>query len=377
MLEVLKRAGMVPRACAWELTLGCNLRCRHCGSAAGPRRADELTLEECLRVADELGALGCQRATLTGGEPTLYPDWDVVGKRLAQHIPEVSLISNGWVWTARHAQQAKAAGLRGVAFSLDGLEKEHDCFRAEGSFRRVVDAVGHTLAAGLPVGINTTIHRLNSRQLPQLRQFLIDLGVRHWQLQFAIATGTMAENRDLVAPPEERLWLIPQIAELCRARDSRIAIYASDHVGYFGMPERDLRTGDTSMPFWLGCRAGCHVLGIESNGNVKGCLSLPSQVQGESRFVEGNLRQSSLRDIWNRKGGFAYNREFRVEQLGGFCAVCRFRDICRGGCTWTMYAESPTLATGNPHCFYHQAVKHGRHDLLDEEPTAEEKAYFG
>ncbi|MGA9657100.1 MAG: radical SAM protein, partial [Polyangia bacterium] len=60
---------MVPRACAWELTLGCNLRCRHCGSAAGPRRADELTLEECLRVADELGALGCQRATLTGGEP--------------------------------------------------------------------------------------------------------------------------------------------------------------------------------------------------------------------------------------------------------------------------------------------------------------------
>jgi len=49
------------------------------------------------------------------------------------------LISNGWAWTARHAQQAAQAGLRGVAFSLDGLEKEHDCFRAEGSFRRVVE----------------------------------------------------------------------------------------------------------------------------------------------------------------------------------------------------------------------------------------------
>jgi hypothetical protein len=41
-----------------------------------------------------------------------------------------------------------------------------------------------------------------------------------------------------------------------------------------------------------------------------------------------------------------------------------------------MYAESPTLAAGNPHCFYHQAVKHGRDDLLDEAPTAQEKDYF-
>ena len=33
-----------------------------------------------------------------------------------------------------------------------------------------------------------------------------------------------------------------------------------------------------------------HVLGIESNGNVKGCLSLPSQRHGHQGYVEGNVR---------------------------------------------------------------------------------------
>jgi sulfatase maturation enzyme AslB (radical SAM superfamily) len=70
---------------------------------------------------------------------------------------------------------------------------------------------------------------------------------------------------------------------------------------------------------------------------------------------------------------FSYNREFDEGNLGGFCRVCRYRDFCRGGCTWTQYVQR---GTGNPYCFYHQAVRQGRTDLLDEEPTDAEVAYF-
>ena len=62
MLDILKQVGFHPRACVWELTLACNLRCKHCGSFAGSRREREFDLEESLRVADELAALGCRRA---------------------------------------------------------------------------------------------------------------------------------------------------------------------------------------------------------------------------------------------------------------------------------------------------------------------------
>jgi len=75
VIEILQRVGFFPRACVWELTLACNLRCKHCGSIAGSKRPDELSLDECMRVAGELVELGCRRITLSGGEPTMYPGW--------------------------------------------------------------------------------------------------------------------------------------------------------------------------------------------------------------------------------------------------------------------------------------------------------------
>jgi radical SAM protein with 4Fe4S-binding SPASM domain len=96
-------------------------------------------------------------------------------------------------------------------------------------------------------------------------------------------------------------------------------------------------------------------------------------MHGEARFVEGNVRQKSLREIWNRADGFAYNRSFKEENLGGFCRVCRYRDVCRGGCSWAKYAQG---GTGNENCFYHQVVKHRRFELLAEVPTDDEIRYF-
>ena len=372
MIGVLEQVGFFPHICVWELTLACNLRCKHCGSSAGKRRPDELSLDECLRVAEELVAMGCARITLIGGELTLYPHWHHVGRRLVELGAEVNMISNGMDWSPSHVEQAKAAGFSLVSFSVDGFEREHDEMRSKGSFGQVVRAIDLTVAAGVRTSVNTTVNGLNRRLLPQLRSFFMDHGVSTWQVQLATPTGNMGEHRDLLLPPEDLLWLVPQIAEMCQIPCPEFEICAAHNIGYFGKPESVLRGADVVLPFWLGCRAGCQVIGIESGGDVKGCLSLPSSVHGELRFVEGNVRENSLRDIWNRPGAFAYNRLFELEQLGGFCRVCRFRDVCRGGCSWDVYARGQG---GNENCFYYQAVKHGRFDLLGEDPTAEETAY--
>ena len=373
MIEVLQQVGFFPHTCVWELTLACNMRCKHCGSVAGKRRADELSLDECLRVAGELVALGCQRITLIGGEPILFPGWHEVGRRLVELGAQVNMISNGLTWSPKHLDQAKEAGLCAVGFSLDGFEKEHDTFRTPGSFERVVRAIDMCVAAGMRTAVNTTINRLNQGSLKEMRTFLMEHGVFAWQPQLATAAGNMGEHRDLVLRPEDLLWLVPQIAELCRIDCPEFEMCVGHNIGYFGTPESALRAGDIALPFWLGCRAGCQVIGIESGGDVKGCLSLPSSVHGEHRFVEGNVREKSLRDIWNRRDAFAYNRLYKEAQLCGFCRVCRFRDVCRGGCSWATYAQG---GGGNEQCFYYQAVKHRRIDLLAEEPTAEEAGYF-
>jgi radical SAM protein with 4Fe4S-binding SPASM domain len=91
---------------------------------------------------------------------------------------------------------------------------------------------------------------------------------------------------------------------------------------------------------------------------VKGCLSLPSAMNRESRFIEGNIRQRPLREIWESPDAFAYNRRFKVSQLKGFCRTCEYAEICRGGCSWTAFSHTGDR-NDNPYCYYRQAVERG------------------
>jgi radical SAM protein with 4Fe4S-binding SPASM domain len=187
----------------------------------------------------------------------------------------------------------------------------------------------------------------------------------------------MGLHRDLVIDPADLTWLVPELAEICRRNTRKFFAVAADDIGYYGMAEQGLRDDGGELPFWIGCRAGCQVVGIESSGNVKGCLSLPSSMHGEGRFLEGNLREKSLAEIWNAPGSFAYNRQHTEETLTGFCRVCRYREFCRGGCTWTVYCHAQNGGEGNPFCFYFQSLKQGRFDLLTEAPTRPELDFFG
>lgn len=357
MIEYLKRLGYFPRNVVWELTLACNLRCRHCGSRAGKAREDELSYDELCRVADDLVTLGSERVTLSGGEPTLHPHWHELGKRLTSQGVRVNIISNGRTWDAEHCRLAKEAGLESAAFSLDGLEEVHDRIRKPGSFGEVLRAFDACAEAGLATAAVSHINRLNLDTLEQMRDLLSEHRVASWQLQLGNPAGNMSDNRDLVIVPEDLLRIVPEVARL-RAMDKRPRIYAADNVGYFGEHEKAIRDRGARIFFWVGCRAGCQVLGIESNGNIKGCLSLPSAVNNVFDFIEGNIRERSLAEIWCDDDSFAYNRKFTVDQLTGFCRTCRYADICRGGCAWTAHSHTGHRFD-NPYCYYRVAVEAG------------------
>jgi radical SAM protein with 4Fe4S-binding SPASM domain len=352
MLKLLEKLGYAPRVVVWELTLRCNLRCRHCGSRAGEARDDELGTDEALAVCRELAAMKCKHVTLSGGEPTLRPDWPLLARTLADLGVTVGMISNGVGWTDELARTAKAAGLESVAFSVDGLEATHDHVRhAKGHFRRALGAIACVRRAGLPVSAVTTISKPVIAELAALRGVLAEHGVRRWQVQLATPTGNLVEHPELVLDPEDVLVVVPLVVSMCR--DGQLPkLYPGHDIGYYGEPEERLRDPNHPIPYWMGCTAGLSVLGLESNGNVKGCLSLPSAMNGVDRFVEGNVRDGGLRAIWERDGAFAYNRRFTVEDLGGACRACEYAEICRGGCTWMTFASAGVR--DNAYCYLRQ-----------------------
>lgn len=351
-MKLYPRDDFRPRYVVWELTLRCNMRCAHCGSNAGGMRGVELSSEEALDLADQLGALGCERLTLLGGEPFLREDWESITDRLQKGGVRVNVITNGWFtadWSL--VERIKAAGLTTLGVSIDGYGSKHDELRRrEGSFERILQTLDHARAiGGVRTAAITTVTRYCMPDLEAMYQMLVEHGVGIWQIQVCSPQGRMSRN-DPVLPTRDDLLALADFVT-SKKGERKIRIDPADNFGYYGPweGERDFRSDLRGKPtFWRGCQAGCQVLGIDANGDIKGCLSMPSS---ESRFIEGNVRSERLEAIWWKPGAFAYNREFALDALEGDCKECGYRGLCRAGCV--SHAFCTTGSRGhNPTCLY-------------------------
>src|SRR4249920_2102585 len=127
--DVRPQDGVRPIYAVWEITLACDLACRHCGSRAGRARPDELSTEACLDLVEQMAALGVREVTLIGGEAYLREDWLEIVRAIVAHGMTPTMTSGGRGIDAERAAKAAQAGLAGVSISLDGLEQTHDRLR--------------------------------------------------------------------------------------------------------------------------------------------------------------------------------------------------------------------------------------------------------
>ena len=310
------------RSCVWEITLACCFRCKYCGSKAGTARENELTTEECLSVADQLAEMGCRRVSMIGGEVFMRPDWDKLVKRLTDAGVSTAVITNGFLFKPEHIARLKECRIESVAVSIDGPEDVHDKYRQAGSFARAIRAIDVLSQNGVPVSVITTLNAENAPRLTEMYGILEDRPIFAWQLQACSPMG----NAKAGVPHR---FDAAAVIDFVRAhyKDAPFALGVADNIGYWTHDEDRLRgVREGGAPF-TGCRAGLASIGIDSVGNVRGCESMYDE-----RFIEGNLRERSLRDIWEDPEAFAYNRRFDKSMLTGKCAGCPSSGRCAGGC---------------------------------------------
>jgi radical SAM protein with 4Fe4S-binding SPASM domain len=97
---------------------------------------------------------------------------------------------------------------------------------------------------------------------------------------------------------------------------------------------------------WNSCNAGQNTVGIEADGTIKGCPSLPT-----SAYSGGNIRDLAAREIWESSPEIAFTRNRTVDDLWGFCRSCYYADVCRAGCTWTTHTLFGRPGN-NPYCHH-------------------------
>ncbi|HEY3452571.1 MAG TPA: radical SAM protein [Myxococcales bacterium] len=319
----------VPEVVGWETTLRCNMRCRHCGSTAGAARKQELSRREALALCRQFADLGIGRVVLTGGETLLRTDWQDILQALFASGIQVGLLTNGWALNARVVKQlAKIAdGGFHVAVSIDGTREVHDDIRClKGSFDRALSGAKMVKAAGIPAAIITTVSHANLHTLPELGEILLrELEPYCWQIQITTPFGRAREHGDLNLSPVEYAQVATFVSRFRRkVKGTPMQVYPGDCLGYLSSIESGMRGEDS----WQGCQAGLRLAGIQSNGNVKACLSII-----DDAFIEGNVLEEGLERIWNRPGAFAFTRQFKKSKLRGDCRTCTVAEVCRGGCS--------------------------------------------
>jgi radical SAM protein with 4Fe4S-binding SPASM domain len=312
----------------WELTLRCDLTCRHCSSRAGRARPDELTTAEALDVVRQMADLGVLEVTLIGGEAYLHEGWPDVVREIRARGMECTMVTGGRGMTRERARIAKEAGLMSVSVSIDGLEATHDSLRGVvGSHASALAAMDNLRGEGVQVTANTQIGRRNKRELEGIFDLIAARGAHSWQLQITVAAGRVVDDPTLLLEPFHLIEVMPAVARIKPRADAiDLRIWPANNLGYYG-PYETLLRGDLPGGRKGACGAGRTLLGIEANGAVKGCPSLPT-----AAYTGGNLRDDRLVDVWERAEPLRFTRNHRLPELWGYCATCYYADDCLGGC---------------------------------------------
>jgi radical SAM protein with 4Fe4S-binding SPASM domain len=328
-----------PHVVAWNLTARCNLACPHCYISAGSWRSeeDDLSLEECRRITDQILAVNpAPMFVLSGGEPLVRDDLEEIARYASDGGATVVVGTNGTLLTDERIESLKDAGVMGVAVSVDSLRPSyHDRFRrGAGALEETLSAVERLRSHRLDFVIQTTLTRANREEIPGLVDWAAEQGAVCFNLYFLVGTGRgegMAREERLTGlDPEGNEEVLAELTRLQSEYRGRLMIRSKCQPQLM----RHVHRADPESPllnYRTRCPCGVHYCRITPEGKVTPCPYLPEEA--------GDLREQSFADVWR---GSPLFRRLRSETPGGKCGRCAYREVC-GGCRARAYAE-----TGDP-----------------------------
>jgi radical SAM protein len=355
---------VTPFSVVWELTRACDLRCRHCRASAQPTPDPrELTTAEGRDLLRQIRALGSPVFVMTGGDPLKRPDLFALIEHAADIGLPVAVTPSGTsLLTAAALRRMRALGVQRIALSLDGpAATVHDGFRAQpGSFARTVRGAREAVGLGLPVQINTTVHRHNLHLMEATAALVADLSAAMWSVFFLVTVGRARTEDQLTAREFEDVFEF--LYDLSRTASFGVRTTAAPHYRRYALQRharerRDARAGsppadpgDRTRP-WLAGLAGPRATRGVTDGNGIVFVSHTGEVypSGFLPLVAGSVRDTPLAEIYRASPVLRRLRDGK--HLQGKCGICQFRTVC-GGSRARAYAVTGDPMAEEPCCLY-------------------------
>lgn len=336
-----------------ELTYRCPLRCVYCSNPLDyARHADELDAATWLRVLQEAEELGVVQLNLSGGEPLIRDDLEVLIEEARRLDLYTNLITSGIPLTLERLTRFRTLGLDNVQLSIQDVKAgESDRIAGLRSFDRKLEVARWVKHLGFPLTLNIVLHRDNLDRVGGVITLAENLSADRLELANTQYLGWALPNRQALLPTREQLE---------RAR----AVAASARERLRGRMEILFVTPDYYSEFPKACMDGWgrRFLVVSPDG-----LALPCHAAHTLPGLEfENVRHRALGDIWRDSPGF---NKFRGEAwMPEPCRSCDRRAVDFGGCRCQAYHLLGDAAATDPACRLspdHGLIEAARAQALD------------
>jgi pyrroloquinoline quinone biosynthesis protein E len=327
-----------------ELTHRCPLSCPYCSNPLElVQREAELSTKAWLDVFCEAAELGVLQIHLSGGEPVSRRDLPelVAGARDAGLY--VNLITSGIGLTEARLDVLEAEGLDHIQLSLQGTDAQmaDRIGGYNGGFKRKMEVAGWIKERGIPLTLNTVLHRQNLHQLPRALEMALEMNARRIEVAVVQFHGWALPNRSALMPTKKQSDEATRIVT-----EARVALKGKLVIDYV---PADYHT-DTPKR----CMGGWGMVGlnITPDGTVLPCHA----AETIPHLTFEKINDSSLRDIWYDSPAFnAYRGDAWMQEP---CRSCDRKAQDFGGCRCQAMALAGDPAATDPVC--HKSPLHVR-----------------
>lgn len=350
------QSDLIPGLAYLELTSACNSRCPGCLNESfianfqtralkHEFRQQPMSYETWHRILSLLPA-SITSIILSGGEPTLHPEFEAIVEELATRSLDFVLFTNGR-WQAPSQIISLLSNLpqfQGFLISLHGASMtSHETFTGvKGSFRETVKNIETAAQTGLPVSISTVITQQNLSEINAIVDLASKLGVEEVNFnRYLLTPGRLTISGERIQTPSatELRQAIAQIEVLRKQFSDQI------HIGYGPCIPQCFASSSS-----LGCSAGKASFVIDPWGNLKPCL--------HTNLLVGNLLKEGFDILWESPALKSWRGLFDAK-----CTGCSAFSQCGGGC------RAMTLASGlvrDPLMVAPLTTAYGNHPYLGE-----------
>ncbi|HKK12398.1 MAG TPA: GTP 3',8-cyclase MoaA [Flavobacteriaceae bacterium] len=290
-----------------SLTELCNLRCTYCMPAEGIQlspRSHIMTYEEIFSIAKTFVKHGVTKIRLTGGEPLVRKDADIILKKLAK-LPVELAISTNAVTVNRFIDTFKSCGIRNINVSLDSLNaKKFNQITRRNNFKKVYDNIHLLIDEGFNVKLNVVLMKgFNDNEIIDFIKLTKTLSISVRFIEFMPFDGNKWNKEKMVSYTEIMALINTAFEENTVLRIQDAPNDTSKNYKIEGYKGSFAIISSVTNPF---CDT-CNRIRLTANGQLKNCLFSATESDLLTPFRKGKdiepIIQKAVQAKFKIRGG--------------------------------------------------------------------------